>query len=771
MSNLRIQALISEKHVKLSRGFTIPALTILSAFSQQALAVDEELKIQNVEVRAPAIDSRIMKYPATVETYDRQQIQDSVNAATPAQTMKYLPSIQVRERFIGDRNGIIATRTIGAISSAQSLLYADGILLSNLIGNSFAYPPRWGMVSPEEIESISMMYGPFSSLYAGNSFGGVISIHTRMPEKFEAHANMQTFMQNFKLYGTDVTNWGNHQSASVGDKINNFSFRVTVDRLENTGQPMDYAFLDKSAACTSGCVSPITVSGTYQDKSEKNKDRLIFGAASIDKSEQINTKFKATYDFSPEIKAVYTIGFWNIDGKTDVQSYLKDSNGNSVYAGNINMIHGGNVYTLPKMSPARTDALHIMQALELKSNTKGFFDWQFNLSDYDYQKDLNASARISTGNPYLNRAGIVNDLSGTGWTVFDARGTLRPKNHIVDVGYHIDDYHLRSSTTDSADWSEISKGIFNASSRGNTQTQALYMQDKCQLNPQWALTIGARQEFWHATDGSNSKSGLPVVNYQDKSANKFSPKVSLSFEPQPSWGFRAAFGQAFRFPTVTELYQQLANGSNILVNNPDLKPEEVLSAELTAERRFANGLLRLSAFNEHKYDALLSQESLLNGRRTTYVQNVDHIRTYGLEMATEWKDVIISGLDIRANATWTDAKVLQDDAAPDYVGKNAPRIPKQLYKAVATYHVNNDFTVSVGARYSGRQYINLDNSDVNPDTYRAASQFFLMDVKANYKFADRWMASIGVDNLTNYKAYVSHPLPQRTLYAQIKFDY
>ena len=201
----------------------IIVLTITTLFSQQALAVDEELKIQNVEVRAPAIDSRIMKHPATVETYDRQQIQESVNAATPAQTMKYLPSIQVRERFIGDRNGIIATRTIGAISSAQSLLYADGILLSNLLGNSFSYPPRWGMVSPEEIESISMMYGPFSSLYAGNSFGGVISIHTRMPEKFEAHANLQTFMQNFKLYGTDVTNWGNHQSASVGNKINDFS--------------------------------------------------------------------------------------------------------------------------------------------------------------------------------------------------------------------------------------------------------------------------------------------------------------------------------------------------------------------------------------------------------------------------------------------------------------------------------------------------------------------------------------------------------------------
>ncbi len=750
-------------------------ITIATVFSQQAWAVDtEELNIDQVEVRGSVIDSRIMKHPATVETYDRQQIQDSVNAATPAQTMKYMPSIQVRERFVGDRNGIIANRTIGAISSAQSLLYADGVLLSNLLGNSYSYPPRWGMASPEEIESISMMYGPFSSLYAGNSFGGVISIHTRMPEKFEAHANVQSFMQNFKLYGTDVTNVGNHESASVGNKINDFGFWLGVDRLDNKGQPVDFAVSDAKAASAGGTL----VTGAYQDISEKNKSRIIFGATNIDKSEQINTKFKVTYDFTHEIKASYTIGLWDIDGKTDVQTYLKDANDNPIYSGDVSF--NGVKYTLPAMSPAKSEALHIMQALDLKSNTKGFFDWQFTLSDYDYQKDLNGSSRISTGNPYVNRAGTVTDLRGTGWTVFDARGTLRPQNHTLDFGYHIDDYQLRSTTTNTNDWAALSKTTFSALSQGNTQTQAVYVQDKWQFNPQWSLTLGARQEFWQATEGLNQSANL--VNYPNQSANKLSPKISLNFEPQPAWGFRAAFGQAFRFPTVTELYQQVTTtgGNTLAVNNPNLKPEEVLSAELTAERRFANGLVRLSGFNEHRYDALLSQTQTVNtascpiiGNATqcTFTQNVDHIRTYGLEAATEWQNVLISGLDIHANATWADAKVLQDAAAPTYVGKNAPRIPKQLYKAVANYHVNNDLTLSVGARYSGRQYVNLDNSDVNPDTYKAASQFFLMDVKANYKFADRWMASVGVDNLTNYKAYVSHPLPQRTFYAQIKFDY
>ena len=745
---------------------SLGSCTAILCFSNVTYAEqDVEINLDEIKVSAP-IDSRIIKHPATVETYDRKQIQETVNAATPAQTLKYLPSIQVRERFIGDRNGIIATRTIGAISSAQSMLFADGVLLSNLLGNSYSFPPRWGMVSPEEIESISMMYGPFSSLYAGNSFGGVISIQTRMPEKFESHVSLQTFIQNFKLYGTNSNNTGNHESASVGSKFNDFSFLLGVDRLDNRGQPLDFAVASVNNSGTGGA----SVIGAYQDKSEKSAGRIIFGATNIDDTQQINTKLKLAYDFTPEFKAAYTLGLWDADGRTDVQSYIKNASGSPVYSGNVNF--NGNKYTAVKMSPSKSEALHIMQVLDLKSNTKAFFDWQLTLSDYDYQKDLSGASSTATGeNPYVTRIGTLADMHGTGWTVLEARGTFRPKNHTIDIGYHIDDYRLHSVTNEAADWLTTNKGAFNASSKGDTQTQALYIQDKWQLNPHWALTLGAREEFWVASNGEN-KTGTHVANYKNNSEAKFSPKVSISYEPEPAWGFRAAFGQAFRFPTVTELYQQLASGSNILVNNPNLKPEEVVSAELTAERRLMNGLIRLSFFNEHKYDGLISQTNLVSaGTTSTYFQNIDHIRTYGVELATEWQDVLISGLDLHANATLADAKVLLDSAAPSNNGNRAPRIPKQLYKAVATYHLNNELTLSLGARYSGRQYINLDNSDINPDTYKAASQFFLVDVKANYKFSDRWTASLGVDNITNDKAYVSHPLPQRTGYFQLKFDY
>jgi iron complex outermembrane receptor protein len=765
-------------------------LVSLSLMSHYSFADhNPTISLDEIEVRAPLIDSRILKHPATVETYDRKQIEDSINAATPAQTLKYLPSIQVRERYIGDRNGIIATRTIGTLSSAQSMLYADGVLLSNLLGNSFAFPPRWGMVSPEEIESISMMYGPFSALYAGNSFGGVMSIATRMPEKFETHASAQVFSQNFKLYGTDETYTGNHQTASVGNKVDNLSFWLGVDRLENQGQPM--SFSTATSICTSACGNAVEVSGEHADKSETNARRLIFGANSIDYTEQMNAKLKLVYDISPTIKASYSLGVWDLNGRTDVESYIKDASGNAVF--NHNVTIGGKTYKVTGLSPGESESLHVMHTLDLKSNTKGFFDWQLTFSDYEYQKDKNSSSNLGTStaadtnlsNPYITRTGRVTDLSGTGWTVFDARTTFRPDSHMLDIGYHVDQYQLKSDTNNTADWQTGNKGQLASSARGETQTHALYLQDKWQLSPQWALTLGGRAEYWKASNGENTTS-TASARYQEVTDTKFSPKVSLSFEPVPVWGFRAAFGQAFRFPTVSELFQPLQNGANFVASNPNLKPEEVIAAELTAERRFENGLFRASFFSENKYDALISQ-TLTPGSAIPYdtgvcvappratgcsfVQNIDHIRTRGLELATQWQDVVVHGLDLQGSATFTEAEVLSNSAAPNMVGNKPPRIPRNMFKAVATYHQGSNLTYSLAARYSGRQYNALDNSDVNPDTFGGASKFFIMDVKANYKFADRFSASLGIDNLNNYKSYVFHPYPQRTAYVQLKFDY
>ena len=65
-----------------------------------------------------------------------REIETRINATDSEDALKYLPSLLVRKRYIGDYNhAILSTRASGTGNSARSLVYADGILLSNFLGN------------------------------------------------------------------------------------------------------------------------------------------------------------------------------------------------------------------------------------------------------------------------------------------------------------------------------------------------------------------------------------------------------------------------------------------------------------------------------------------------------------------------------------------------------------------------------------------------------------------------------------------------------------
>jgi iron complex outermembrane recepter protein len=89
---------------------------------------------------------------------------------------------------------------------------------------------------------------------------------------------------------------------------------------------------------------------------------------------------------------------------------------------------------------------------------------------------------------------------------------------------------------------------------------------------------------------------------------------------------------------------------------------------------------------------------------------------------------------------------------------------------LATYKPDDKWSYSVGTRYSGRQYSQLDNSDTNENAYQSVSSYFVADIRASYRFSKQWSASLGIDNLNNAKYWAFHPYPQRTVHAELKFD-
>jgi iron complex outermembrane receptor protein len=173
---------------------------------------------------APAFETDT---PGVVETVTREQI-DARNIVNTEDALKYEPNLMVRKRFTGDRNSVFAGRDFNELQSARGLVYADGLLLSILLGSSYAYPPRWALIAPDDIAQVEVLYGPFSALYPGNSIGSTVQITTRKPEKLEASLDTQLFTQHYDdPYGLTQNFGGNHESARIAYRVSRIAYRVS----------------------------------------------------------------------------------------------------------------------------------------------------------------------------------------------------------------------------------------------------------------------------------------------------------------------------------------------------------------------------------------------------------------------------------------------------------------------------------------------------------------------------------------------------------------
>lgn len=772
---------------------------------------DNDVQLTEISVSAestkPATPDNI---PSTTESMTRKQIAESVNSVSSAGALLYLPSVHVRERFIGDVNGGLAMRMVGVNSSAETIVYADGLLLSNHLVNSCCPGPRWGLVSQDAIDRVDVMYGPFSALYPGNSVGGVVLMTTHMPTRFEAQAKLDIFGQNFKLYGTDENFTGGHASASIGNKVGDWSFRLSGDRLDNHSHPTDFTSARAKTGAPATAGQYTVVSGAQFDRDIANNPRVITAATSMDHTVKDDGTIKVAYDFSPTVRATYTGNIWQNTSDKLNASYLQDAAGNTIYGTGGTGVYkyvriNDKDYTVTAPSVSHADARYQMHGLSVKSQSGGTWDWEATASYFNQDKDV---TRATSGNfgttPSTDAtAGTITFADGTGWRNLDLRGEWRPdgnmkSRHQVSFGFHTDTYKTKSDQYSlvAGNWLGSNAGALNTNSRGLTTTQAIYVQDAWQFAPAWKLVVGGREEKWEASKGSNYANGTNVT-YQGKTVNAFSPKASLSWQASDVLALRGSVGRGTRFPTVGELFKNVgitqggvaATPAQIasfpapynvaLTNNPNLEPETADSWELTVERFLNNGLWRTSLFGEEKQDALVSQSDIttLPGFSISSVQNVDKVRTYGIETALQTSDMLIRGLDLSGSIAYIHSRIVENAANPGLVGTEQPLIPVWRASLLGVYHASDKLSYSLGYRYSGRQHSGLYNTttmqypDPNPDTYGGRSSFGVFDAKLRYKVAKQWSTSVGIDNIGNVKYYTLYPYQQRTYFASLKFDY
>jgi len=687
---------------------------------------------EDILVTAQRQQQTIENAPASSASIDAETIGRTINARNVEDTLKYLPSLVVRKRHIGDSQAPLATRTSGLGASARSLIYADGAILSALIGNNnTSASPRWSLVSTEEIARVDVLYGPFSAAYPGNSIGAVVNITTRLPDRLEASLNAGTSVQQFDLYGTHRTLPAYQLGGTIGDRFGRLALFASADHVDSRGQPLGFA------------TTLSTASAGYPDLNRTGQPIRVTGATSFEHQRQDRFKLKAALDLTAGLRLTYVGSLFLNDTQASDQAYLTGLTTDSY----------------------RTVQRQWSHNLSL-NGSDGRFGWQVIGTLYKVGKDIQRVAGTAG-------AGTITDLHGTGWKTLDAKGSWKSDakgTHIVSFGAHGDWFALASNRYTTNDWVNGAEGTLNLVGSGKTRTAALWAQDAWALLPALTLTVGGRYEWWRAYGGTNYSLAplIGPVRQPTQSAHSFSPKAALAWTIDPHWTARLSFGQAWRFPTVGELYQ-IVTTPVASVPNPNLRPERARSEELALERKDSHGSIRLSLFNEVIRDALISQTGPLPVtpvQTGTFVQNVDRTRARGIELAVQRSNVV-PRVDLSGSVTYADAITSKDTAFPAAVGKLLPSVPRWKASVVGTWRPVDAVALTAAARTASRNYGALDNSDVVGNTYQGFYKYVVVDLRAQVRVADHLEFGIGVDNVNNDRYFLFHPFPQRTFAADV----
>lgn len=751
-----------------------PLLLNNSANAQTVLPPEHSDALEELMVTARRSVTAALPINIAADSVERSQI-DATNVINAEDALRYVSNIQIRKRYIGDPNGAPASRGTSAPQAARSYVLMDGIPISNLLGSGFLYAPKWGLIAPDEIDSIDVMYGPFSALYSGNTLGTGIFITTHLPETFETSAGVLGAYQNFRGYETDLRLYNQRYDASIGAKTGNVSWAIYANHLDAEGNPANFITIPLSSGTPVTGATPIdaiAMTGAIRETDAAGIERYLFGSTSTFNDRTDVVKGKVKWDVNADTRLFATLAYQEGSSELlDHESYLRDAAGNEIVSGRVRI--GDRVFNLNNQTILQFNATanrNLLAGATLQRRISS--EWLIEAAASGFEVldgDIRTAVIANAPN------GQVNKTEDQGWRNGALRAIFTPADmpwlgKTLAIGGDYARYWNQNSAYQSPNWRAGTLGALAERNRGETRQSSLFGENTWALSDAIDVTLGLRYEDWQASDGLRTLSALAIA-YPERSEEKWSPKAAVTWRATTDLTVQARAARAYRFPTVTELFQSRTTGGFLVQSDPNLKPEDATTFDVSMTRRFGlaggRGKASVAVFSEDVSDAIFNQYNVF--QQATFNTSVGRVLTQGLELNMAAFALFGGRFDLDANLVYQDSEIRENPNNPATVGNDFPRIPKVRSKLLATLRPIEKLSTSIGLSYEGKQYNLIDNSDDRSGGYGYMSEYFLVDVKASYQVTEHMQASLGIDNLTDELVYYFHPYPRRTYSATLRW--
>lgn len=324
---------------------------------------------------------------------------------------------------------------------------------------------------------------------------------------------------------------------------------------------------------------------------------------------------------------------------------------------------------------------------------------------------------------------------------------LFAEKHQVTAGFEAHDVRGHSNETNYA--LSIPTALVDAGGRQNYF--AFFGQDAFLISRNWLLTFGGRVDTWNNNTGFQARTPLVTgaqpsyVTFPNRTETAFSPRVSLMHTLSNGIALSASVYQAFRAPTLNELYRNFRQGNTLTLANPALTGEHLTGGEAGVSTRYFQNRLTVrgnffwSDINDPVANVTLTVTPNLITRKK---ENLGRSQARGFELAGQYQ--VTPRFQVSASYLFVNSIVLDFPTQPgnvSLVGNRLPQVPQNSFTIEGSY-LGRSWTASMQARFLGNQFD--DDQNLLP-----LGQAFSLDGQISRQINRRCSLFFAAQNLTD----------------------
>ena len=277
------------------------------------------------------------------------------------------------------------------------------------------------------------------------------------------------------------------------------------------------------------------------------------------------------------------------------------------------------------------------------------------------------------------------------------------------------------------------------SSRGQQLGWGLFGEWILPLADRWSVTPGVRADWWknyNARIDTPAGSAVPPDNV----ISVVNPKLSSAYQIADSLRLGASVYQAFRVPTLNELYRGFASGGFVFLPNDQLRPERLTGADAKLEGEFLSNRSLRWRLSVHRDE--VKDQILFVSRSASAAQRQNVGRTLATGGALDLSYQVGPLLTINAGYAYVDSVIRNFPGNPDREGKRVPNVSRSQVTMGATAGRADVVELVILARYLSRQYV--DDANTQP-----VADFFVIDASLQREIRQGIRLLITGENLTD----------------------